>query len=58
MNRPEELDRMQEYIMLVLNDIWEKMETADVFKEIGAQLAGLPEKRSRSYCAAGGSICQ
>lgn len=44
MNRPEELDRVQEYIMPVLNDIWEKMETADVFKEIDNQLITLPEK--------------
>lgn len=25
MNRPEELDRVQEYILPVLNNIWEKM---------------------------------
>ena len=44
MNRPEELDRVQEYILPVLNNIWEKMEEADVFREIDEQLNTLPVK--------------
>lgn len=49
MNRPEELDRVQEYIMPVLNDIWEKMESVDVFKEIDSQLATLPDKTKQIF---------
>ena len=44
MNRPEELDRAQEYILPVLNNIWEKMGVADIFREIEEQLTTLPGK--------------
>lgn len=48
-NRPEDLDHVQEYILPVLNDIWHKMETADVFKQIDHQLDKLPGKTKEIF---------
>lgn len=43
-NRPENLDHVNDYVMPVLNDIWDKIETTDLFKEIDQQLDKLPQK--------------
>ncbi|NIG56733.1 RNA polymerase sigma factor [Chitinophaga sp. Cy-1792] len=49
LGRPENLDHVQEFILPVLNDIWEKMDTADVFKEIDQQLDLLPPKTKEIF---------
>ncbi|MFB6456432.1 RNA polymerase sigma factor [Chitinophaga sp. Hz27] len=49
LSRPERLDHVQEYVLPVLNDIWEKMDTADVFKEIDLQLDQLPQKTKEIF---------
>ncbi|NSL90858.1 RNA polymerase sigma factor [Chitinophaga solisilvae] len=47
--QPENLERVQEQFLPVLNDIWEKLHQTDVFQEIEAQLETLPSKTREMF---------
>jgi RNA polymerase sigma-70 factor (ECF subfamily) len=49
MNSPENLERVQEQFLPVLNDIWEKLNASDVFSVIAAQLETLPPKTREMF---------
>ena len=49
MESPENLERVQEQFMPVLNDIWDKLNESDVFNEIEAQLEALPSKTREMF---------
>jgi RNA polymerase sigma-70 factor (ECF subfamily) len=49
MDSPENLERVQENYLPVLNDIWDKLNETDVFKEIEEQLESLPSKTREMF---------
>lgn len=49
LDRPEELDRVHDHIIPVLNDIWEKLDTSDLYREINQQLNELPPKTKEIF---------
>lgn len=46
---PENLEKVQEYYLPVLNDIWDKLHETDVYQEIETQLATLPSKTREMF---------
>ncbi len=46
---PAELDKVQEYYLPVLNDIWDKLHETDVYNEIETHLAALPSKTREMF---------
>lgn len=49
LDRPEDLDRVHENIIPVLNDIWEKLSTSDLYREIDLHLNELPAKTKEIF---------